>query len=109
MHILYHGSADDTRTHIVKQCKVQDVIWNYISIRYIEITGLGRHTCIIVYGAKTIFVTIRFYLKLPISEFTCILLLFTNTELTIPVIVTEIISSCEFSPVLYQQKKGSVL
>ena len=59
-----------------------------------------------IYGAKTIFVTIRFYLKLPISEYTRIPQLYTNTELTIPVIVTEIISSYEFSPVLLSAEKG---
>ena len=58
-------------------------------------------------GAKVVFATIRFYLKLPVSEFTCIPQLYTNTELTIPVIVTDIISSYEFSPVLYEQKMGT--
>ena len=62
-----------------------------------------------IYGAKTIFGTIRFYLKLPISEFTCIPQVYTNTELTLQVIVTEIISSYKYSPVLYQQKKGTLL
>ena len=50
--------------------------------------GLGGHKV-----AKIVFATIRFYIKLPISEFTSIPQLYTNTELTIPVIVTDIISS----------------
>ena len=64
-----------------------------------------------IYGAKTIFVTIKFYLKLPISEFTCrpIPQVYTNTELTLQVIVTQIISSYKYSPVLYQQKKDTLL
>ena len=61
--------------------------------------GLGGHIC-----SKNSFC---YYLKLPISEFTCIPQLYTNTELTIPVIVTDIISSYEFSTVLYQQKLGT--
>ena len=64
--------------------------------------GLGGHV------SKIVFATIRFYLKLPISEFTCIPQLYTNTELTIPVIVTDIISSYEISTVLYQQKLALV-
>ena len=59
------------------------------------------------YGGTIVVATIKFYLKLPISEFPCIPELYTNTELTIPVIVTDIISSYEFSPVLYQQKMGT--
>ena len=60
-----------------------------------------------IYVAKIVFAPIRFYLKLPISELTCIPQLYTNTELTIPVIVTDIISSYEFYTVLYQQKLGT--
>ena len=49
-----------------------------------------------IYGAKIVFATIRFYLKLPISDFTCTPQLYKNIELTIPVIVTDIILSFEF-------------
>ena len=59
---------------------------------------------------KIVIVTIRFYLKLPFSECT-VVHVYTTTlniyENCIILYFTEIISSYEFTPVVYQQEKGT--